>query len=359
MPTSNAMSSGIWRWADFWEFVPPPQARFTFGEGGTALVRSHRIGPAAGLRQLWFKLESGNPTGSYKDRFAAAAVSWMLAEAVTDCLATSSGNSGAALAAACAAAAIRCRIAVVETAPVGKLRQMLAYGAQLDRVRGFGHDPQVTARTFDQVRQLGSRARSMFQVSAYGISPRSMAGVESIAFELGQQLDLAGAQVFAPAGGGGLCLALVRGLARLAVDASVHCVQPVGNDTIAGPLRRGATGGVAIDQSRTRISGLQVPDLLDAEAVIAGCRACGGTGQLVEDDAVWQAQQRLAQEEGIFAEPAGATALAGALQAAASAEIDPEKPLVCLVTGSGFKDQEALQRITDLGRVRLVDRFAD
>ena len=64
----------IWRWAGQWD-SPPAEARLSLGEGDTPLVRSHQIGPAAGLRNLFFKLETATPTGSYKDRFTALAVS--------------------------------------------------------------------------------------------------------------------------------------------------------------------------------------------------------------------------------------------------------------------------------------------
>src|SRR5947209_20033127 len=100
----------IWRWADWLDPVPE-HARVTLGEGDTPLVRSEHIGPKAGLRHLYFKLEYASPTGSYKDRFAAAAVSHMKAAGQTRCVATSSGNTGASLAAYCAAAGIECLIA--------------------------------------------------------------------------------------------------------------------------------------------------------------------------------------------------------------------------------------------------------
>ena len=85
----------IWRWAD-WITPVPEQHRVTLGEGNTPLVRSTSIGPAAGLENLWLKLESGNPAGSFKDRFGAAAISAMRAENQTRCVATSSGNTGSA-----------------------------------------------------------------------------------------------------------------------------------------------------------------------------------------------------------------------------------------------------------------------
>src|SRR5215213_4887230 len=101
----------IWRWADWIEPVPA-EARLTLGEGDTPLVRSRAIGPAAGLPSLYFKLETVNPSGSYKDRFAAAAVSHLRASGRRQVIATSSGNTGAALAAYCAAAGVPCEIAI-------------------------------------------------------------------------------------------------------------------------------------------------------------------------------------------------------------------------------------------------------
>ena len=107
----------IWRWADRFAADTPAASRITLGEGNTPVVRSRHLGPAIGATELYFKIEANNPTGSYKDRFAAAAVSDMLAKGLNRCIATSSGNTGSALAAYCAAAGIGCEIAVVETAP--------------------------------------------------------------------------------------------------------------------------------------------------------------------------------------------------------------------------------------------------
>lgn len=340
------MNQGIWRWADRLSPVPG-NCRLTLGEGGTPLVRSRRIGPEAGLPNLFFKLEGSNPTGSYKDRFAAAAISQMRAQGQAECLATSSGNTGASLAAACAAARIPCRIAIVETAPGGKLKQMLAYGADIFRVRGFGIDPQITLQTFHRLKELGQNPKRALQISAFCFSPEGMNGVETIAFELEEQAEEPIGHVFVPAGGGGLCLAVARGFETGAASPAIECVQPRGNDTIAGPLREGRDHGRKVDPCTTEISGLQVPNVLDANETIAACRQSGGNGHLVSDTSIFEAQKRLAREEGIFSEPAGAVALAGALQAAAAGEIERGATIVCLVTGSGFKDEGSVDRMND------------
>lgn len=355
LAVSQEGAAGIWRWPDIASHVPDHN-RITLGEGETPLVPSRRIGPSAGLDRLMFKLESVNPTGSYKDRFAAMAVSDMLAHSRKRCIGTSSGNTGAALAAYCAAAGILCEIVAVETASEAKLGQMLAYGAHVSRVRGFGTDPSMTRRTFDLLRELACRPDTALQISAYRCSPLGMIGVQSIAYELDDQLGRLATEpfvadtgptvhVFCPAGGGGLTLAVARGFAslgsraRCAAPVRVDCVQPTGNDTIASALRQGSTAAHSV-RCTTRIGGLQVADVLDGDAVIEACRASGGTGHIVDDEAVWEAQSRLATEEGIFCEPAGAAALAGALKAARDGEMGSGAQVVCLVTGTGFKDAD-------------------
>jgi len=344
----------IWRFAD-WLHPCDPSFRITFGEGNTPLVRSRRIGPEIGVPHLYFKLENLNPSGSYKDRFGAAAISDMLARKKRRCVATTSGNTGSALAAAAAAANIECEIGVVSTAPQGKLRQMLAYGARLYTVEGFGIDPDTTRDTFETVRELGAAPDAQLQVSAYCYSPVGMTGVQTIGYELAEQSRDIGRpidHVYASAGGGGLTLATARGLERAAREGAmeagtaVHCVQPEGNDTIAGPLRDGKDLAQSVDCT-TEISGLQVPTVMDGNEVIPACRASGGTGVLVRDEEVWQVQIRMAREEGIFCEPAGAVPLAGALQAIGQGQVETDSVIVCLVTGSGFKDEVSLNRMVE------------
>jgi len=329
----------------------PDSITLTLGEGHTPLVRSHRIGPVVGLPNLYFKLESLNPTGSYKDRFAAAAVNAMLRSGKRRVIGTSSGNAGAAVAAYCAAAGIQCQIAVVESAPEGKLKQMLAYGAQLRRIRDFGRDPVVSGRVFETLTQAGDSPDTELQITAYCHSPVGMSGVEQISFEIAEQLSQPIDHVFVCSGGGGLLLAVARGFQRavkqgfLQNGPRMHCVQPEGNNTIAGPLRDGATAAAPCERSMTEISGLQVPSVMDGHEVVMACRKSGGTGFLVSDNLVFQLQSRLAKEEGIFCEPAAAVPLAGALLAHQQGLIAPEETVVCLVTGAGFKDPGAVDRM--------------
>lgn len=349
----------VWRWSDRFSPSVPKTMQLSLGEGETPCIRSMTIGPAVGIRELFFKLESVNPSGSYKDRFAALAISHMQASNQHTCLATSSGNTGAALAAYCAAARIRCRIAVVEAAPVAKLQQMLAYGAEIQRVRRFGTDAGVTQQVFRQLQAQAQQHGFALQISAFQYSPLGMQGVDSIAYELQEQLSgeanhVQGSHVFCPAGGGGLTLAVARGFQKSGGNAAVHCVQPEGNDTIAGALRDGSTDARDV-QCSTTISGLQVANVIDGNEVIAACRESGGTGHTVSDQEVFDAQKHLARDEGIFCEPAGAVALAGALRSARQGELDPAAPVICLVTGSGFKDAASIETMNANADCPVVD----
>ncbi len=348
----------IWRWADYF-CKTPSQYQITLGEGDTPLVRSRRIGPGVGLDNLYFKLETTNPTGSYKDRFAAVAIADMLAHGKTRSVGTSSGNTGSAVAAYCAASGLTCEIAIVETAPSGKLKQMLVYGAQIYRVKGMGITAEESELATEQLNTKANRPDTKLQISAFLFSPEGMAGVQTIAYELAEQIEAVDS-VFVPAGGGGLTLAIARGFVdlvqrgQIGTSPAIHCVQPVGNNTMAGSLREGRDEGQPVECT-SEISGLQVGAVYDAPHVIRLCRASGGTGYLVEDHAVWTVQRRLAREEGIFCEPAGAVALTGVIDAVTSQEVAPKDHIVCVVTGVGFKDPLSVERMIVNQRCPLID----
>jgi threonine synthase len=134
----------------------------------------------------------------------------------------------------------------------------------------------------------------------------------------------------------------------------IEIVQPQGNDTIASAMRRGEREGREI-VCETKISGLQVPNLIDGNLAMAECGATGGTGHLVDDDEIWRVQARLASEEGIFCEPASAAATAAVLRAAKAGELDRHAVVVALVTGSGFKDAPSIERMTGAAPIPVVE----
>jgi len=288
----------------------------SLGEGNTSLVPSSQIGPSLGLNHLYFKLETQNPTGSYKDRFASVAVSLMMQEGKQKILATSSGNTGAALAGYAARFGFALDLYVLEMTPEEKLLQSLAYGAAVHRVRGFGILNHVTDQVFQKLAARASCDETVLLVSAVRFCPREMQGVRTIAYEICDQLKNAPDHVFVPVGGGGLFLSCYYGF-RDRFEAGVtkqiphiHPVQPEGCATVVGPLSRGEAQAQPVGCA-SQISGLQVASVIDAQVVLEKTLETLGSGQMVSDEEIYHWQSRLVREEGIYCEPAGAAAIAG------------------------------------------------
>jgi threonine synthase len=351
----------MWKYKDFFSSTLGLE-KLTLGEGNTPLIKSKWIGPYLGMDNLYFKLETVNPTGSYKDRFASLALANIRRKNGKICMATSSGNTGAALAAYSAALGIPCKVAIVDGAPYGKLRQMQIYGADLFMIKDFGIDSQVTSSTFDTLSKIASDYATEIQVSAYEYSPLGMEGVETISFEISEQLPSA-VHVFSPAGGGGLTLAIAKGFQKWKGahpnfnSPKIHCVQPSGNNTIAGNLRLGLPKAQAVTKSTTKISGLQVANVIDGNQTVAACRDSGGTGFLVEDAAVYEYQKLLATKEGIYTEPAGAVSLTAVADALENNIIMGKEPTIVIITGSGFKDTESSDQMIAGMSIKKIDDF--
>lgn len=337
--------------------------RILLGEGQTPLVRSKQIGKELGIPELHFKLENLNPTGSYKDRFAAMFVSLLQSRNIPVCLATSSGNTGAALAAYCAAANIKCVLAIVDGAPVSKIKQMQVYGASTYMIKDFGKDVKVTNEVFDFLEMTAASMDIPLPISAYHYCSEGMVGVQTISYEIMEEMEGAVDHIFVPAGGGGLTLAIARGVKVSAAQkqdkqmSRVNCVQPRGNDTIASALRNRSGKATPIAQSTTTVSGLQVPSVLDGNEVIVECLDLGGNGYVVDDDLIFEIQRKLALQEGIFCEPAGAVALAGLVLAAGREEVNSKDKVVCLITGSGFKDMGSVDQHYQLSQPEKLENI--
>lgn len=320
-----------------WSQIP------SLGEGRTPLVRSVAIGPRLGVDELYFKLESCNPTGSYKDRFILCELGIRKAQGHTLCLATSSGNTGSSLASYAVRFGMQCHIFVLEETPDEKLQQMVAHGAHVHRVQGYGKRSSVTKAVPAKLAELCQKHGSSLVISAYRYCPDGMEGVKSIAYEIADQLDGSPGHVFVPVGGGGLCSAVCRGFIDLRGESvsRVHVVQPDTNDTVVTPLREGANRARSVERG-TRVSGLGVMNDIDGTRAIGLVRQTGGSGFLPTETEIRQTQRELLEQEGVYAEPAGATAVAGLKKAIEQGAVGESERVVCLITGHGFKDAASL-----------------
>jgi len=134
----------------------------------------------------------------------------------------------------------------------------------------------------------------------------------------------------------------------------LHAVQPAGCAPVVRAWQKGEECLSPVE-ARTEISGLAVPFDIDGTLAVRAVRASGGAGWAVPDEQIWEAQAMLCQEEGIYAEPAGAAALAGFLVAIREGKVRPEEIIVCLVTGHGFKDLAAIERIATARAIPLIE----
>ena len=332
----------------------------TLGEGNTPLVESSSIGKEVGMRHLFFKSEHMNPTGSFKDRFAAVEVALMRQAGIKSFIATSSGNTGSALAAYSARHKIKCQIFINEITPANKLTQMLIYGAKLFRVKGFGISEEKSRFIFQRLQDLSEQCETRLVISAYEYSSAGMEGVKTIAYELVEQMKGVPNLVFVPVGGGGLLTAIWRGFLDLkaqkiiSVLPRIVAVQPQLNDTVVTPFFNGSLKAQTV-ATTTAVSGLAVQIDIDATRALHCVRESNGFGILVTDGACLKVQQELCLREGLYVEPAGAVSVAGFQEAVAQKRVAPHEKVVCILSGHGFKDPTSANSIAEESEVEEVD----
>lgn len=330
------------------------------GEGNTPLVKSGNLQLSG---NLFLKMEQLNPTGSFKDRFAAVETAVMKRAGIKTFIATSSGNTGSALAAYAAKYGLRCLLFVNEIAPENKLRQMLVYGAEVFRVKDFGVTNELSAPIFARLQELAEESRTRLVISAYKYSPDGMEGVKMIAYEIVEQLGRVPDQVFVPVGGGGLLSGIWRGFLDFKEQGSIeklpriNAVQPELNDTLVTPFNEGL-GRAREVSTTTTISGLAVQVDIDATLALKSVKGSGGAGILVTDEEIYRAQVQLSTREGVYVEPAGATSVAGYLKALSQGIVRDDEKSVCILTGHGLKDTSTTEasrqiRNIDLGGITL------
>lgn len=196
----NSTRKDIWRFQS--SFGLDPNAPIvTLGEGNTPLVEI-----SDQKREIFFKLEYLNPTGSYKDRGSSVLVSQLVARGVKEAVEDSSGNAGASFAAYAARAGIKTKIFVPESASGPKRTQIEMYGSELVRIPG--------PRSASAEAVLREANRGVVYAS-HAYLPFGLSGIATIAYEIFEDLGNAPGTVIAPVGHGGLLLGILRGFAAL------------------------------------------------------------------------------------------------------------------------------------------------
>ena len=257
---------------------------------------------------------------------------------------TSSGNGGAAIAAYGARAGFPVMLFTVSGIVDGKLQQILAHGAQANIVAELGSAFEGVEAVAQTIATMAADQGWLAFLTGARYAPEAMRGAETIAYELIEQRSTATA-IYIPIGGGGLLASIWRGYQRMGLGKMMPRligVQPDGCPT----LNRALAGGLdpLNDAVDTTISGLQVPVLFDFDAAAA---ITDSRGHVVEvtDQQAWDAQRILARDEGLFVEPAGATALAGVLADLECGEISSDDEVIVILSGAGHKDAVSAARL--------------
>ena len=279
----------------------------TLGEGGTPLLPAPRLSERLGC-ELWLKWEGANPTGSMKDRGMAVAVSRALDRGAPGIVVASTGNT----AASAAAYAARAGLPAVVLLPKGavarwKLAQVLVAGAEVREVEGSFSDVHLLARQLAEDEGL---------VNVNSINPDRIEGQSSAAREIVEQLGGAPDVLALPYGGGGNTRAFVLGFDKAGAGRPRMLAVQSGRraDTLATAIR--ITEPVHREQAEALAEIVTVTD-----------------EEIVE---WWSAIPRL---EGLFCEPASAAGVAGV------AQTRPGGRVVCVLTGHGLKDPDAVDRL--------------
>lgn len=336
----------IWRYE---ELLPAP-ARFSvrLGEGGTPLIHARRLGEKIGMKNLLLKDETRNPTASFKDRAMAVGIAKAVELGKKDVVIASSGNAAASLAAYSAAAGIRCHAFVPNDASIGKIAQLLLYGATTVRCKQEkeGEDATVQAM-LKAVEESG-----YYPCPSFGpFNPYQVEGPKTMAYELFEQEGWADPDmIFVPTGSGCLLTGIWKGLQdfrKLGLIGNLPklvAVQPEGNQALVRAIQRHLGFGRIVPEAypKSVASGLLDPFPWDGDAAMTGIRETKGAGVSVSDQEILNAVKRLAAYEGIFSEPSGAAGLAGLQKMMTDGRVDKSDHAVVLVTGSGLKDSETL-----------------
>ena len=301
-------------------------------EGSTPLVPSRSIAKALGLRQLYFKYEGLNPTGSFKDRGMVVAVAKALESGSRVLMCASTGNTSASMAAYAARMGVRA-IVVVPSGEIAmnKLSQALMYGAKVIALKG-NFDSAL-----DAVRELTSRYPSVALMNS--INPHRIEGQKTAAFEIVDELGDAPDYLVLPVGNAGNITAYWKGFREYhAAGRTTRLPRMVGAQAEgASPI----VTGHAVEHPKTVASAIRIGNPASWEGATTARDESGGTIAAVTDTEILAAQVRLASSEGLFCEPASAAPLALLFRLVREGRIARDATSVVVLTGSGLKDPDA------------------
>ena len=334
-----AAARGLWR---FRRLLPVATDRpVTLGEGATPLIHLERLGRRLGLRRLYAKDESQNPTWSYKDRLCSVAVTHAVESGARVVTISSTGNHGASTAAYAARAGLPCVIFTLASVPDTMKTLMQAYGAAVVAC------PTSESRwrlMREGIERLGWYPTSGYVIPPIGSNPYGVEGYKTLAYEVAEDLSWhAPDLVVVPSAYSDGLFGIHKGMAELCELGLIKTLPRMVAAEPFGPLARALERGLDVPE---KVEGgdsvaFSIASPYGTYQGLTALRASRGLGVRITDEGVFEAQRALAREEGLFAEPSSSAAMAAVLQLCGRKAIDPDEVVVVVLTSGGLKDPRA------------------
>lgn len=324
----------MWRYR---ELLPlrPDEEPVSLGEGGTPLLRARRLGDALGMDDVWIKDEAANPTGSFKARGLAAAMTRAVAAGGASFVLPTAGNAGVAAAAYGARAGARVRVYAPRTTPEPLLAQMAAYGAEVVTIDGHIGDCGKLAAEY---------AKDTLAINLSTLKePYRIEGKKTLGLEITEQLGwrLPGAILY-PAGGGVGLIGMWKAFGELIAAGWVmgpmprlFAVQSTGCAPVVRAVEQGASTVEPWADPWTVASGLRVPGPLGGALMLRGIRDSHGGAVAVSDEELTAGALEMSTLEGVDCCPEGGATVAAARKLLSRGTIARDDRLVLFNTGAG------------------------
>ena len=329
-------SGGLWRWAELLPVRDRSNVVY-LGEGDTPLLAQPRLGEALGVPRLATKAEGLNPTGSFKARGMAVAVSRAMELGVTSFIAPSAGNAAGALAAYGAAAGAKITVLTPVDATPANTQEVLAMGARLVLVRGLISDCGKISTA------LAGRIGA-FDVSTLK-EPYRVEGKKTMGFELAEQYGrrLPDMIVYPTGGGTGLvgmwkAFQELEALGLIGPDRPrMVSVQSEGCAPIVRAFEAGERFAEPWQDANTRASGIRVPSAVGDFLILESLRESGGTAVAVSEDSISEMQTFAGRMGAGYVSPESAAALAAVPVLLERGEVGRDEEVVVFDCGIGQK----------------------
>ena len=328
---------GLWRWSSMLP-VSDPSFQTTLGEGDSPLLALDRLGKMLGISNLYLKDESSNPTGTFKARGIAVAVSRAIELGVEHFIIPTAGNAGGALAAYCARAGVDAQIFMPSDAPEINKTEVRNAGATLTLVDGLIDDAGRMAA------KLAAK-NGWFNVSTLK-EPYRIEGKKTMGLELAEQFDWRLPDVIIyPTGGGTGLIGMWKAFQELeflgwigAHRPRMVSVQTAGCAPVVKAIEAGDEDTELWLDAQTSAGGLRVPQPFAGRLILRTLRESNGTALAVSEEEIAAAQKQLAHTEGVLASPEGAASLACLPHLLKSGWLNSDESVILFNTGTGLKN---------------------